>query len=86
MHHILNQARGPPFASMHDSGFFSKMAGVLVEWTRPAIFPTLVCAFEVSSSSQLSTQETSVMIAERQLFPFSFKSVQFTACMLSPVN
>ena len=76
----------PPYTSMHDFSFSSKITGILVMWTRPAVSPALICAFVVSSSSQPSPQEASVMIAERQLFPYCFKSVQFTACMLSLVT
>ena len=34
----------PPFTSTHDSSYSSKIAGVSVVWTRPAVSPTRICA------------------------------------------
>ncbi len=72
MHYMLRLAMRPPFTSMHDSIPLSKIAGSFVVWTRPAVSPTLICAFVVSASSGPLPQEAPVMIAERHGFYLSF--------------
>ena len=72
MHYILRLTMRSTFTSMHDSIRLSKIVGIVVMWTTPAISLTLICAVVVSASSGLLPQE--VPVFDCFSFPFFWAS------------